>query len=372
METISRKTRGRLKWWTAAAALVGFVVPVAGQPADQLTLPARPVSTAPGAWPDYPQPAGSNFGASDSSSESLPRFDPTKPAGRVTTSPNLPSFAGFGAARPALGQSISPTGALLPASTGYNNASPWERSPRDFGNGWKNFVSQQITGMPAASLAAPRSASAGPRPDWNWNGYEGYNRGRPTPTGPTVDGASAADLAPFMKYSHLWRPAGQSTVTRPNAVAGQNDGLTAAGFNSVNDVNSKWSGYGATNNPTSAKPPEAGQVHFHAAPPESRPPAPLPPLMAPAPLVSNTPAPVNFVPAPAEGANRLHLQVREKISQICSSRCRNLVVEMISPIRLRIAFLVKDQTEADMLTNLLGSIPELAPYKVDFEVQIGQ
>ncbi len=66
------------------------------------------------------------------------------------------------------------------------------------------------------------------------------------------------------------------------------------------------------------------------------------------------------------------MPVREKVSQICTGRCRNLVVEMISPIRLRIAFLVKDQTEADMLTNLLGGAQELAPYKVDFEVQIGQ
>ena len=64
--------------------------------------------------------------------------------------------------------------------------------------------------------------------------------------------------------------------------------------------------------------------------------------------------------------------MREKISQLCAGKCRNLTVTMPKSSRLTIGFLVKDAVEADLLTNMLGALPELASYKVDFEVQIGQ
>jgi hypothetical protein len=155
----------------------------------------------------------------------------------------------------------------------------------------------------------------------------------------------------------------------------------------IDDANSRWNGYGKVSTPENAKPAshleapmsapaDPGSIQFHAAPLEARPPAPLPPLPAVVPPLAapKPPSPlnVNYPPAPSEPTNRLPLQVREKISQICNGRCRNLVVEAISPIRLRVGFLVKDQSEADMLTNQLGGASELAPYKVDFEVQIGQ
>ncbi len=273
-----------------------------------------------------------------------------------------------------------------------------DRSPREFGTGWKNFLNQQVHnrgGLPgthAAMLAAPRSASAGPRPDWNWYGYDGYNMGQPR-TSPGVETSNASDLAPFMKYAHLWRPAGPAL---PNALPAANPAtrspiLSPASFDQVSsmppvgDTNSHWGGYGkisAANPPKPLPPLDSaagalpGGIQFHAAPIESNASstsAKLPPLTPPPVLPqASGPLTINYAVAPVEGNNRIPLQVREKISQICDTKCRNLVVESISRIRLRISFLVKEQSDAEILTNLLGSAAELAPYKVDFEVQIGQ
>jgi hypothetical protein len=77
-------------------------------------------------------------------------------------------------------------------------------------------------------------------------------------------------------------------------------------------------------------------------------------------------------PPPGPSGFRIPLNVRERISEICAGRSRNLVVEQQSPIRLRIAFLVHSPADADALTSQLAALPELGPYKVDFEVQIGQ
>lgn len=420
VETIIRKTRGRAKWWTVMAAVVGLAAQAAGQSTESIgpgqTLPVRPAG---GAWPEFTPPSAPAFSPADSTGNSgqLPSLDSFKRSaffggpgngmagGRspmTTTSPNLPSFAGLGAAHAAPGQAVSATGALIPSGSGSGDMPLPDRSPREFGNGWKTFINQQMHNRngsvagPAASLAAPRSASSGPRPDWNWHGYDGYNMGqtRRSTQPVTNNKASADDLAPYMKYSHLWRPAGRgAAVSLPPAAISNGPALTPAAFDQLataspaGDANSRWGGYGATGAPSTpnmpaapenpAKPAEpAGSIQFHAAPVDARPPAPLPPLPALTPPLTGPKTTdatsVNFAPAPTEGNNRLPMQVRERISQLCSGRCRNLVVEGISPIRLRIAFLVKDQTEAEMLTNQIGSAPELAPYKVDFEVQIGQ
>jgi hypothetical protein len=402
-----------------------MVVGLAANAAGQSTEPAGPgqalpVRPAAGSWPSFPSGASPFYPPEVKPvAATLPSLDSLKPMAftgasstgngwsvggspPATTSPNLPPFAGLGAAKPAGNQAVSATGALIPAGSNSGAALFPDRSPKDFGSGWKTFLNQQLHNRersgsgPAAQLAAPRSASSsGPRPDWNWHGYDGYNMGQTRRVGPAMDNAGASDLAPYMKYAHLWRPAGRvAGAAAPATPAKNNPALTHASFDRtstappIDDASSRWSGYGKTSTPENAKPAshleapvsapaDAGGIQFHAAAPEARPPAPLPPLPPIVPPVDAAAKPasplnVNYPPAPAEPTNRLPLQVREKISQICNGRCRNLVVETISPIRLRIGFLVKDQSEADMLTNQLGGAAELAPYKVDFEVQIGQ
>jgi hypothetical protein len=77
-------------------------------------------------------------------------------------------------------------------------------------------------------------------------------------------------------------------------------------------------------------------------------------------------------PPPNTAGYRIPLHIRERISAICDGKARNLVVEQPSPIRLRIAFLVRTPSDAESLTTQLAALPELGPFKVDFEVQIGQ
>ena len=97
-------------------------------------------------------------------------------------------------------------------------------------------------------------------------------------------------------------------------------------------------------------------------------PLPLPP---PAQASPAKPRVIYSQPLP-ESPTSVPLSVRQRLNEMCAGKCRNLAVELASPMHLRVAFMVRDQVEADMLTNLLGGISELAPYKVDFEVQIGQ
>jgi hypothetical protein len=376
--TITRRLQRRAKWWASAAALAGFVLPVAAQSTDSAapsSLPPRPLPTLQsGGWPQFPEPSAipsTPAPATQSSADSSPRIEPLKPtAPSAAPAVWMVSPANRGAVSP------SPSFAGLGAAGMESNAAPasFERSPRDFGSGWRNFVNQQNTraqglpslGGPVASLAAPRQALAIPRPEWSWHGYDSYNRGRPASATPLVAGATANEMAPFMKYSHLWRPAG-ATATAALAQANSPAGTSVAtgGSPAADDDNARWTGYGSIT-PAGATRPSPVQFHSASQGMDSRQPTPE---SRPNVGAATTAA---FYPLPAETGNRLPMSVREKVSQICAGRCRNLVVEPLSPIRLRIAFLVKDQTEADMLTNLLGSAQELAPYKVDFEVQIGQ
>ncbi len=263
MTTIIRKMRRRA-WWAAAATVVSFVAPVAGQspdPANQpQLLPPKPLpALQSGDWPQFPEPSAAPSEATPGP-ELKPRVEPLRPAPSPTSQAvwmvapanrgaAAPSFAGLGAA----GAESAPA-----------NAS-FERSPREFGNGWRSYVNQNVRprdglpslGGPAATLAAPRPVSVMPRPEWNWHGYDAYNRGRPAAAAPAVAGASAADMAPFMKYAHLWRPAGAGAAT---ALAHANDPaespVSPAGFASspaVDDDNARWTGYGAIAPASAAK-----------------------------------------------------------------------------------------------------------------------
>src|SRR5262249_12533748 len=92
------------------------------------------------------------------------------------------------------------------------------RDPRQFGQGWRTFVNQKVLGRegfpPAATLATPRSTSH--KPEWNWHGYGEFNQGRATVVEHLTESAnqaSAADLAPFMKYAHLWHPSNMNSTS---------------------------------------------------------------------------------------------------------------------------------------------------------------
>lgn len=428
METNTRRTHRCTAWLTAAAALA-FAAPSAAQPSDTEIRPPQPLPPPKlSTWPDFPAepllppPGGApkakakepiDFGGPkpvDNSVVPAGGFSTKSVRPAATTSAQLPAFSGFGkggeipragsfpqpdmppnslaaAAVPEKVWTVQPVaGAARPVGL------PPERMPRDFGNGFKGVVNQRVLGRegPAAAILPPRNAF-GPRPEWGWHGYESFDVSK---SGggihDSAERANTADMAPFMKYAHQWRP---SSIGAALAQANQQQGYAAApptmGPAMTPSVTTPApSTHSVTSEPATRAPmltpsvttplpiiPDAGPIQnteFRAAPVTGntlgQPSEPLPPL----PRVESKPKVAVVPPPDIGGANRLPLAVRERISGICAGKCRNLAVEMLSPVRLRVAFLVKDQIDAEMLTSQLAGLQELAPYKVDFEVQIGQ
>jgi hypothetical protein len=373
------------KRWLAVAALVGLAAPALAQPGSGDDLQMRPAQNRNGAWPEFAPPPDSNSASPIPTRPSELPADVTAPKNPIaTTSGNLPSFAGFGRAggapqpgsfpQPDTAAPLDPTPAPAPGKvwnvSSNPNAAPTqqpaagERTPREFGNGWKGVIKGQNH---AANLARPRS-SGGPRPEWGWHGYDNYNRGRPE----TTDVAStSAEMAPYMKYAHLWKPAvtagGYSQPTtglvESTPIMPMVPATTTSGFEPPARPMGSMTPSVTVPVDASGRPGSPIQTTEYRAPLT---PPPAPPV---APEVARPK--VMFLPETG-GTNRLPLAVREKISEVCTGKCRNLAVTMQTPSRLTVSFLVKDQIEAELLTNMLGSLPELAPYKVDFEVQIGQ
>lgn len=386
---IDRSTK---RWLAVAAAVIGLAAPAAAQPGGE-DLKLQPPPAKNGAWPDFPPPGESTSASKiPTRPADLPADVAAPKAPIATTGGLLPSFNGVGkngkapqpGAFPQPGaDGLDPTPApnkIWNVSSNPNAAlppggltQPVERNPRDFGSGWKGVIKGQNQQVPAANLAKPRAAGL-PRPEWNWHGYDSYNQGRAETN--ELTSATNADMAPYQKYAHQWRPAvsagsysqsqqglaGSAPVMPTIPVATPLPSTTT----SIEPITRPATGPATPSITIPLDPP--GRVSS-IQPTEFR--APLTP--PPAPPVAPEPARPKVVTLPdAGGANGLPLVVRQKISEICANRCRNLAVSMQSPTRMTVSFLVKDQFEAELLTNMLSALPELAAYKVDFEVQIGQ
>jgi hypothetical protein len=261
---------------------------------------------------------------------------------------------------------------------------------------------------PAAVLVAPRAMPVAARPDWGWHGYDNFNQLSPTSRQPQsiiqADNRSSSaianpDLGPYMKYAHLWRPSnGSAAITNPSLA--QHPVTLPAGDEgfSMPKENSPAAASGPNHGPIHSLPPGSpegpilnpepeGSSHvqpanYGTAAAEHRKSESLQPMDSltvwPTPSRPTDtkpearPAPVSPPPPPAPGSAGLPLPIREKIGEICKERARNLLVEQISPLHLRVGFVCKTQAEADAVTNHLASTPELRPYNLDYEIQIGQ
>jgi hypothetical protein len=378
VDTIARI---RKRWLAVAAAVIGLSAPVAAQPGSD-DLQMKPAAPPRGnAWPDFPPPPDATKIPTRPAELPLDNTGPKSPF--ATTSGYLPPFQGMGKgnAVPAAGSFPQPDAPLDPTPapakvwnvSSNPNAAPGtqsgDRTPRDFGNGWKGVVNQKLTGReaPAAALAKP-VGTGGPRPAWNWHGYDTPNQGRPE-VSELPPGANAAELDRYKKYAHLWRPAvwagtyTQALTTPTNSAPLMMPLSTTA--NAEPTVKPT-----ASMTPSVTVPLDAvGRPASPIQPTEYRAPLQPPPVPPTAPV---PPRPKVVILPDAGGANGLPLGVRERVSQVCTGKCRNLAVTMPKPSRLTISFMVKDPMEAELLTNMLGALPELAAYKVDFEVQIGQ
>jgi hypothetical protein len=251
----------------------------------------------------------------------------------------------------------------------------------------------------AAVIISPHAVSAAARPDWGWHGYENFNQlGALAHQPPAVSipddrpaGANMhPDLAPYMKYAHLWRPS-----NGPTGVANSAGSATAPGSAddriSIPKETTPAGNPAPSRGPIEVLPSPAHESQLLAPGPEGSAPVQTAhigagasqadhrkPELAPATLPHSVEAqpevhhPVNPPAPPAPVGASLPLPLREKVSEACVGKARNLVVEQVAPMHLRIAFLCRTQPEADALTNHLSALPELRPYNVDYEIQIGQ
>jgi len=228
----------------------------------------------------------------------------------------------------------------------------YERNPHEFGNGFKNMINQKGPAAPAAALMAPPGGIVSNHPDWGWHGYGDYNT-HSRPVASTVQPVStlAADMAPYMKYAHLWHP-------------------TSNGFQTMNlaSIPAEGPPLGASAGPSPTLMPTVDSpVNWHGA--DGATSAATPIVPAEPVRTANFSAPE---PPPGPVNSRLPLQVRQRVSEVCAGKALNLAVEPLSPIRLRVGMTVKTHADAEWLTSQLAALPELRPYKVDFEMQIGE
>lgn len=269
-----------------------------------------------------------------------------------------------------------PTSGLMP-----------ERAPKNFGQGWKSVMTHGPAELhkPSATLAAPKTNRT--RPAGGWYGYDSYTSpGHPTTNELAKD--LSAELAPFMKYAHRWRPSSMQTAfgRTSSGYAGVGEpvippvrydvgspSLTSAQPSVTVPVNDQ----GRPQNllPAPDKPQTAGVTPIPAitvpVDPMGRPVIQPTDYRSPAPQVTTTSKYVVPLHDP-QSANALPPGLQEKILATCQGKCRGLYAEVLGPGRLRIQFKAKDQLDAELLANLLSAMPELAPYRVEFEVQIGQ
>jgi hypothetical protein len=270
-----------------------------------------------------------------------------------------------------------------------------------------NMVVNASLPAPAAVLIAPRALPVAARPDWGWNGYDNFNQMSPTNRQPPqivqADNRSASaitnpDMGPYMKYAHLWRPSnGSAAITnpalaqRPAALPADDTGFSIAKENSPAAAGSDPGHIhalppGSLDGPILNPEPEGSShvqpAHYGPGAAEHRKSESVQPVdsLTVWPTSARSietkpegrPAPISTPPPPAPGGTSLPLPIRQKIGEICKDGARNLVVEQISPLHLRVGFVCKTQAEADAVTNHLASMPELRPYNLDYEIQIGQ
>ncbi len=416
-DTDVRKTHlfRRTRCWALSGVMGLLPLPVSAQSAawpefpsvDPLpistTLPQRPAhippaSASPESSPTAGTPVGSFVGSS--------RLGP-----HLTMFPAPPAVSSPSVALPPLNGTTTPPGSSSPPNAPLRPAVSSglmpERAPKDFGRGWKTVVTRGPVerDRPAASLAAPKSTR--PRPAWGWHGYDSYQTDtRDASSGGEWAKDLSAELAPFMKYAHRWRPSSVNTAygaTGP-AYAGTERPLSPPFFDGKPSPSLTVPTPAVTRPVGQELPPRVLPSASQSWPASSESllgprstdwvqqvaastPTPVPAVTFPVdasgrPMIQPTsyrqPEPASAPPrkyivplTESTASDRLPSKLQEKVTATCAGKCRGLSVEILGSDRLCIRFRAKDQLDADLLTNMLGSLPELAPYRVEFEVQIG-
>jgi hypothetical protein len=77
-------------------------------------------------------------------------------------------------------------------------------------------------------------------------------------------------------------------------------------------------------------------------------------------------------PAPSPSADAFYSRLRTRIEQACAGKGRDLEVYARGPASLLVRVKVAKAADAELVANRISQLPELAPYRVGFEVRVGQ
>lgn len=78
------------------------------------------------------------------------------------------------------------------------------------------------------------------------------------------------------------------------------------------------------------------------------------------------------IPAAGEKpAFKPHASMQRRIQQVCGAAARNVEVVSDAPQSLRVRFQVRSLGDAEKVSREVLNLPELLPYQVAFEVQVG-
>lgn len=384
VHTIFRRTLTRAGLLAAAVTAAGIAVPLFAQEPSPSLLPPKPLP-APNYmnWPETGSGA-TTLPPTGLTAETGPALTPSDgPVSETAAPPIAPPSAApmkIWTITPTSQPTGTPIAPPRPITNATGQSPVWMVRPQgqplipmNPSHAWRGYNQSPLPGRegPAAMLAVPRGAvTPTARPDWNWHGYDTYNQaGHAAPALASPATALAADMAPYLKYAHLWRLSQNaivsptaSTATAPPAAAPSPALASGSGPANPSPASIEWRGIGDNQNQAAAGSAASAWNTNGVTTANYANALPARPVQAI--VVAD--------PPPGTPGARIPITVRSRISEVCQDKTRNLVVEQLSPIRLRIAFMVREQTDAESLTAQLAALPELGPYKVDFEVQIGQ
>ena len=76
--------------------------------------------------------------------------------------------------------------------------------------------------------------------------------------------------------------------------------------------------------------------------------------------------------APAPAADTAYSRLRSRIEQACADKGRELELYSRGPGSLLVRVKVAKSADAELVANRISQLPELAPYRVSFEMRVGQ
>jgi hypothetical protein len=272
-----------------------------------------------------------------------------------------------------------------------------------------------MTGLPYYPPAPPVPSAA---PAWRWHGYGAVivSENLPpltpqlgsqpatstTPAAPNTPAAtngsavSALPAAPDASQSTDWKqPGAVPAFTTPTDVAPAALPPNAVEPRPLTSGDSRWRATGeqvTMMNPMSTgsepfvsmtRPAAAPVVTVSASVPVHHgpsvtldPPRAMPPMLA-APVPMPPPPPIiqpvaYTAPAPAPRLTTIPSNIRPGIERVCAGRGRDLDVSVCGPSSLLVRLRVRQPGDAEYLANAISRMPELAPYQVQFEMQVAR